>query len=144
MTEQERMNADRAAAKAAALYPRETWREIEERIFIAASREPKSKNQEQVLNKELVQARILKLRGSCIYLLPEVISQESVGEKFPDAVVDGFLTEFKTVTGNLREIEKRFKESRKKAERVFFKVDSPLATDAVKRKNFTSGQRKTV
>jgi hypothetical protein len=46
--------AQRSREKAESLYPLEIWREIEEHIFIAKSREPKGKNQKQVLEKELL------------------------------------------------------------------------------------------
>jgi hypothetical protein len=42
--------------------------------------------------------------------------------------------EFKTITGNIREVEKRFKESRMKADRVFFKIASSLSNDEVIKK----------
>jgi hypothetical protein len=132
-TEQEN-KARRAREKALGLYPLESWREIGERIFIAEGREPKSKNQRQILDKELVQARILAAQGSTVYLLPEVLDPENIGVKYPDAVVDGFVMEFKTITGNIRQIEERFKESMKKAESVFLKIDSGLSRHEVSRK----------
>jgi hypothetical protein len=126
--------AQRTRELAAILYPLETWLQLEERIFTAASRQPRSKNQELVLKKELVQARILTAQGSTVYLLPEVVDPANIGIKYPDAVVDGYVMEFKTITGNVREIERRFKESREKADRVFFKIDAPLTHHEVTRK----------
>lgn len=126
--------AGKAKEKAECLYPLETWREIEERIFIAVSREPVNKNQRQVLDKELVQARILTARGSTVYLLPESTDPAAIGVKHPDAVVDGFLMEFKTISGSIHQVEERFKESRKKAEGVFFKIDAALSKAEVFRK----------
>jgi hypothetical protein len=126
--------AQKAKEKAVSLYPLESWLEIEAHIFITESRQPVNKNQQRVLDKELVQARILTSRGSTVYLLPEVIDPARLGVKYPDAVVDGFIMEFKTITGSIREIEKRFKESRRKADQVFFKIDSPLVPNEVRRK----------
>jgi hypothetical protein len=121
----------KARDKAVGLFPLETWRELEERIFIAAGREPRVKNQRQVLEKELVQARILTAQGSVVYLLPEITDPARDGVKHPDAVVDGYLMEFKTITGSINQVEHRFRESRKKADHVFFKIDSHLTLEAV-------------
>jgi hypothetical protein len=126
--------AQRTRERAEAFYPLEAWQEIETHIFIAASRQPRSNNQERVLDKELIQARILTARGSTVYLLPEVVDPANIGIKYPDAIVDGYVMEFKTITGSVREIERRFKESREKAERVFFKINAPLTRHEVTRK----------
>ena len=118
--------AQRTQELAVSLYPLETWREIEARIFIAGEREPNSNNQKRAFEKELVQARILADMGSMVYFLPE-----KGGGKHPDAVVDGYITEFKTVTGNINRIEEHYRSSRMKAERIFFKIDSDLSPEAV-------------
>jgi hypothetical protein len=132
--EPQEVKARKARDRAVGLYPLETWREIEEHIFIAESREPKGKNQEQVLKKELIQARILTAQGSTVYLLPEIAGPANLGEKHPDAIVDGFIMEFKTITGSIHQVEERFKDSRKKADRVFFKIDAKLSRHEVSRK----------
>jgi hypothetical protein len=121
----------KAREKAVRLFPLETWREMEERIFIACGREPLNKNQQQVLEKELVQARILTAHRSTVYLLPEITDPARDGVKHPDAVVDGYLMEFKTITGGINQIGHRFRESRKKADHVFFKIDSLLSKEEV-------------
>jgi hypothetical protein len=54
--------------------------------------------------------------------------------KHPDAVVDGLVMEFKTVTGNIRKIAENFKAAREKAENVFLKIDAPLSRHAVTRR----------
>jgi hypothetical protein len=123
----------RAREQAVRLFPLETWREIEERIFIAAGREPRVKNQQQVLEKELAQARILTAHGSAVYLLPEITDPARDGVKHPDAVVDGYLMEFKTITGSINQIGHRFRDARKKADQVFLKIDSALSPDDVRR-----------
>jgi hypothetical protein len=124
----------KAREKAVSLFPLETWREIEAYVFIACGREPRSKNQQQVLEKELIQARILAAYGSAVYLLPEITDPARDGVKHPDAVVDGYLMEFKTITGSIYQVEHRFRESRKKADHVFFKIDSLLSKEEVIRK----------
>jgi hypothetical protein len=121
-----------ARARAASLFPEETWRELEERIFIAGGREPRSNGQRKTLKKELIQARILTAQGSVIYLLPEIVDPAKRGEKHPDAVVDGFLMEFKTVTGKVERIGEHYREAREKAEHVFFKIDGVMTLDEVR------------
>lgn len=140
--------AQKARAEASCLYPAETWREIEPSIFLARSREPKNSDQFEILEKERKQARILVKDGHTIYLLPELNTSRNFGTSHPDAVVDGFVTEFKTVTGNAGEVEKRFKESRKQADNVFMRIDAPLKREEVSRqlqglilkKNYQSGE----
>jgi hypothetical protein len=128
---QQAIRAQRAWDKAVGLFPFETWREIEERIFIAHSREPCSNGQRKTLNKELIQARILTAQGSAVYLLPEIADPTKKGEKHPDAVVDGFLMEFKTITGKVERIGEYFEDSRKKADHIFYKIDCSLSKEAV-------------
>ena len=65
-------NAEKAAQAAIGLYPHEKWELLENGIFIAKSRMPRSAEQINVLEKELQQARILVERGSTVYLLPEI------------------------------------------------------------------------
>jgi hypothetical protein len=127
-------NARRAKEAACGLYPREKWESLEAGIFIAKSRMPRSAEQINVLEKELRQARILVKRGSTVYLLPESANPNEKRIKHPDAVVDGYVMEFKTITGSIRQIEERYKEARAKTAYVFLKIDAPLARHDVTRK----------
>jgi hypothetical protein len=127
-------NQDKARAKAVSLYPQERWIALEPRIFIAESRKPRSNNQKQVLEKERIQARILTAQGSTVYLLPEIADPVHDGVKHPDAVVDGFVMEFKTITGGIRQVEHHFKKARQQADTIFFKIDTLLEVSEVKRK----------
>lgn len=124
-------NAIKAKEQAGVYAPDELWMEISPGIFIAASRNPKSERQAQVLEIELDQARILAARSHTVYLLPE---QGSRGEKHPDAVVDGLIMEFKTITGNIRKVGENFKSAREKAENVFLKIDPPFTRHVVTRR----------
>jgi len=126
------LNSQRTREKAEQLFPQESWYEIEKGIFLAQSRKPKNKNQEQILEKEIEQARILVQYGSTVYFLPE--EPHVNNEKHPDAIVDGEITEFKTIEGGIRKVEARFKEARMKADRVFLKIDSSLTKENVIRK----------
>ena len=124
-------NAEKAALIAKGLYPHEKWELLENGIFIAKSRMPRSADQINVLDKELRQARILVKRGSTVYLLPEVDHPRIKNKKYPDAVVDGIIMEFKTVLGNERKIKEKYKEAREKADNVFLQINSPFSQRTV-------------
>jgi hypothetical protein len=135
-------NAAKASELARTLYPHEKWEVLEAGIFIAKSRMPRSVEQIHILEKELRQARILADRGSTVYLLPETAHPHEKHVKYPDAVVDGYIMEFKTVTGSIRQVEERYKEARAKAEHIFLKIDASLSRHDVTRKLSGYIQRK--
>jgi hypothetical protein len=135
-------NAIKTSDLARNLYPNEKWEPLEKGIYIAKSRMPRSAEQINILEKELRQARILVDRGSSIYLLPEIVHPGEKHVKYPDAVVDGYIMEFKTITGSIRQIEERYKEARKKSKRIFIKIDAPLSRHDVSRKLSGYIQRK--
>jgi hypothetical protein len=127
-------NAQKAKKAAESLYPYEKWETLEDGIFIAKTRMPRSAEQINVLEKELRQARILTARGSTVYLLPETAAPNQKRVKHPDAIVDGSIMEFKTITGSVRQVEERYKEARAKTDSVFLKIDAPLTRHEVTRK----------
>jgi hypothetical protein len=108
---------------------------------------PRSAEQIKTLDKELKQARLLVDRGSTIYLLPETAHPTVKKVKYPDAVVDGNIMEFKTITGSIRQVEARYKEARAKTSFIFMKVDANLSrheftrklSRCIKRKGYTGG-----
>jgi hypothetical protein len=124
-------NAQRAKVRAEEYAPGENWIEMSPGICMAASRAPKSAEQVKTLEKEMEHARILAGGGHAVYLLPE---HGPRGVKHPDAVVDGFLYEFKTVTGNIRKIAGNFKAAREKAENVFLEIIPDYSKEAVQKK----------
>jgi len=132
--EKRQSNAEKAKQAALDLYPHEKWELLEHGIFIAKSRMPRSVEQIHILEKELQQARILVGRGSTVYLLPEIPLSNEKHIKYPDAVVDGYVMEFKTITGSIRQVEERYKEARVKAAYVFLKIDAHLSRHEVTRK----------
>jgi len=136
-------NANKAYELAITLYPHEKWEILEAGIFIAKSRMPRSAEQINVLEKELRQARILTDRGSTVYLLPETPHPGIKNVKYPDAVVDGCIMEFKTVTGGIRQVEERYKEARAKTKNIFLKIDALLSRHEVTRKLSGYIQRKS-
>ncbi|MDR3140025.1 MAG: hypothetical protein LBT95_10215 [Treponema sp.] len=107
-------------------------------IHKAASRIPRSIEENEILEKELAQARILAALGHEVYLLPERGPRKV---KHPDAVVDGLIMEFKTITGNIRKIKENYKEARKKADNVFLKIDSDFTPEQVLRTLFGTVRR---
>ena len=133
-TDIQQINAEKAKQTANGLYPREKWELLESGIFIAKSRMPRSAEQINTLEKELRQARILVVRGSTVYLLPEMSQPNEKRKKYPDAVVDGLVMEFKTVTGSIRQVEARYKEARVKTANIFMKIDANLSRHEVTRK----------
>jgi hypothetical protein len=135
-------NANKAYELAVTMYRHEKWEKLEVGIFIAKSRMPRSAEQINVLEKELRQARILVDRGSTVYLLPETPQPGVKRVKHPDAVVDGYIMEFKTITGSIRQVEERYKEARVKTERIFLKIDASLSRHDVTRKLSGYIQRK--
>jgi hypothetical protein len=126
-------NVRRTEDKALALFPDEIWEaanEIKleyiqllpgaEHVKVAKSRFPVNKSQEFDFLKEIKSAIILQERGSSVYLIPKMRSPDGNGEiPGPDAIVNGSLFEFKTVTGGLKKVEERFRESRVQGENVF-------------------------
>jgi hypothetical protein len=126
-----RNNAEKAGKLAARLFPEEKWMALEDSIYIAESRLPKNEVQRTVLDKELVQLRILTKPGSVAYLIPE---KGRLGQKHPDAIVDHRLMELKTIIGNnINTLLERFIDSREQCENVFIKIDSELSARNVKR-----------
>ena len=100
-------------------------------IRVARSRLTGLKNDEEILIKELKQAKILSDIGSSIYLLPRLKDADGRFIKGPDAIVNGTFFEFKTITGTIKKVEKRFRESRYQCENVYLKIDNilPSKTD---------------
>ena len=126
-------NAEKTELIAKGLYPHEKWELLENGIFIAKSRMPRSAEQINVLDKELEQARILVSRGSTVFLLPESDQPKIKKKKYPDAVVDGYVTEFKTITGGIRQVERRYKKAKEKNPAcIFMLIDADLKPDNVK------------
>jgi hypothetical protein len=110
------------------LFPGEVWVEVAPGIHIATSRIPRSQDQVVIFEKELAQARILATLGHRVYLLPEIGPRKV---KHPDAVVDGLIMEFKTITGNIRKVKENYKAARKKADNVFLKIDTAFTPEQV-------------
>ena len=77
----------------------------------------KSKNEKAKFEKEKNMASILARGNHTVWLLPE----EKVGEKNPDAIVDGLIYDFKQV--KFSKIEHRFSEALEQADNVVLRID---------------------
>lgn len=71
---------------------------------------------------------MLAEHGHIVYLLPEY---SGVLNKHPDALVDGVLTEFKRITGDVGMVSKRFRDAKKQGDDVFLNIDSVLPMPVV-------------
>lgn len=71
--------------------------------------------------------------GCSVYLIPE---RAAYGERPKDAVVNGMLFEFRTVTGNARTMEGEFRDAKKKGAdvNVFVHVESDINKAEAKRR----------
>jgi SPP1 gp7 family putative phage head morphogenesis protein len=106
---------------------------IPKNVMVAASRIPINVQQREVLRKELHQAEILAMLGSFVYLIPEL---GPYGVKLKDAVVDGDLFEFRTITGNAKTLEWEFGDAKKKGKDVnnFLNIESDIPKNEVRRR----------
>jgi hypothetical protein len=80
------------------LFPDETWIYLESGIYIATSRIKEKIKEKAKWDKEYAQVKILVDRGSTAYFLPEISTDEN-GQKCPDLVLNGVVTEMKKVSG---------------------------------------------
>jgi hypothetical protein len=132
-----------------AKYPNEKWLDsfnnepLGINIKMAETRAPINKQQRDFFMKELEQARLLANEGKSVYFLPE---KGAEGEKHPDAIIDGRVTELKTVTGKLEKVWKNFNTARKKSSEpidVFLYIDSKDKNISLKNiRNLLSGKIK--
>jgi hypothetical protein len=99
---------------------------IPKNVKVAESRLPVNSEQRRILRKELRQTEILARLGNAVYLIPE---RAAYGERPKDAVVNGELFEFKTVTGNARTLEWEFRKAKRKGDdvNVFINVESGVS-----------------
>lgn len=106
---------------------------IPENVKVAEFRIPFNSDQREILRKELRQAEILTNQGCSVYLIPE---RAAYGLRPKDAVVNGLLFEFRTVTGNARTMEGEFRDAKKKGVdvNVFIHIESNICYNEAKRR----------
>jgi len=107
---------------------------LPENVRIAQSRiNIKSNEQQRILRKELRQAGVLSRIGNSVFLTPEYSAYKV---RVTDAVVNGIPYEFRTVTGTVKKIEKRFGEAKEKgtAVNVYLHIDTNATIDEARRR----------
>jgi hypothetical protein len=139
------LNAEKSLALAKAMFSQEKWVDAKDiclkykgedfhipndtkNIFVAYSRITRKKGDERVLAKEVRQGKVLADRGDVVYLLPKLKDPDGKYIPGPDAIVNGVLFEFKTITGGTDRVEMRFRESRDQCKNIFLKIDNPKIT----------------
>jgi hypothetical protein len=137
-------NIEKTTKTADNLFPNETWVDAVtvkfdhvklpdgvDSIMVAMSRLPVNQQEELDFLKEIKSAIILKNEGASIRLIPRMKRPDGKGNlPGPDAIVNGLLFEFKTITGKIKKVGKRFTESRKQGENIYIRVANPLHTKA--------------
>ena len=108
-----------------------------ENIKIAKSRITPSKNHSNIsdndartLAKEIRQAKILTDSGASVFILPKMKAADGREMTGPDAIVNGTLFEFKTITGSIGKVEKPFRDSREQSRNVFLRIMRPNISKA--------------
>jgi hypothetical protein len=142
-----RINAEKSLKLASALFPGEVWVAHGENIYVAKSRLIGGHKEQAKLYREISDVRILTVRGSMVYFLPEQSDGKEIGKKYADTVIDGAIVELKTVSGNRTTLGKSFKKGYKqgrsvleahtgiKAEHdVFLRLFTPFAVESVRAK----------
>jgi hypothetical protein len=123
-------------------------------IFVAKSRLPINKQEELDFIKEIISAIKLKNLGSSVTLIPRIKRPDGKGFlPGPDAIVNGSFFEFKTVTGKINKVGRRFAESRMQGNNVYIRVENTRHTKAgvvkeliglINDKNYSGGYKGNV
>jgi len=142
-----RLNAEKSLALAKTLFPNEEWIPHGKGIFIAKSRLIGGHKEQAKLYREISDVHILIMRGSTAYFLPEHLDCNDNGKKWADMVMDGAITELKTISGNRTTLGKSFKRGYKQglfmtethpeieAEHdVFLRLYTPFTVESVQAK----------
>ena len=124
MTFEQRLNAEKSLALAAVLFPHEEWMPTEANIWVAKSRLVEEYREPKKWEREMSQVRILTSRNSVAYFLPEIEIKGVIGKQFADLVLDGEVTEMKTVSGNRNTLGWDFKQGLKQGKAVI--QDHPI------------------
>ncbi|MCI6663309.1 MAG: hypothetical protein SO369_08775 [Treponema sp.] len=110
------------------LFPDEIWIEVYKNVYIAHGRNPINREQEKVFKKELLMAKIASDNSHVVFLLPE----RKINKKNPDSVMDGFLTEFKNISGGENALSHRFREALRQGVNVYLKIDSEITVKRIR------------
>jgi hypothetical protein len=145
--DQLRLNIEKSQALASALFPNEEWIPHGKGIFIAKSRLIGRHKEQAKLYREISDVLILIGRGSAAYFLPEHFDDNNRDKKRADMVMDGFIVELKTVSGNRTTLGKSFKRGYKQGlsmietypeikmeHDVFLRLYTPFTVESVRAK----------
>jgi hypothetical protein len=139
-------NAVKTRKTAKAIFPLEKWIQTESHIWVAESRMVERSREKDKWEREMSQARILTRRGSIAYFLPERKMRGGAAALCADLVLDGVVTEMKTVSGSRATLGTEFRFAYKqgavlladnpgiKAHSVFIRLKSELSAGSVKAK----------
>jgi len=96
-----------------------------------------SDNDARTLAKEIRQAKVLADRGMSVFLLPKSKAEDGRDIPGPDALVNGNLYEFKTITGSIDKVEMRFRQSRDQGQNIFIRIMNPRISrnDVIRKMN---------
>jgi len=144
--EQKRLqqNIEKTLKTAKDMFPNETWVDADkikldhvklpdgaDGITMALSALPTNKQEELDFLKEIKSAIVFKNMGASVRLIPKIKRPDGKGNlPGPDAIVNGSLFEFKTVTGKIKRVGRRFMDSRIQGENVYIRVENPKHTKA--------------
>jgi len=98
------------------------------RIIPARGKRHISDNDARTLAKEIRQAKVLTNEGASVFILPKARDAQGRDIPGPDALVNGVLYEFKTVTGSIKRFETRYRESREQGNNVYIRILNPDIT----------------
>jgi hypothetical protein len=146
------INGEKSRILASVLFPGEQWVLKETNIWVAESRLQEEYRERDKWEREMSQVRILTSRGSVVYFLPER-KNEGRGKIYADAVINGEITELKTVSGNRSTLGADFRQGYKqgaalvkgradiKKHSVYIRLLSDISPGSVKAK--IAGELKT-
>ena len=134
-------NLEKTKQTAKELLPNEIWDDVNnlklnyvkipdntKGIFVGKARLPVNKSQENDFLKEVISASVLTSMGASVYLIPRIEKAAGGHISGPDAIVNGELVEFKVITGSIKKLEERFRESRTQSQNVYIRVETPGIT----------------
>jgi hypothetical protein len=138
-------NGEKSRILASLLFPDEEWVYREPGIWVARSRLTEEYKEPDKWKRELSQALILTGRGAMVYFLPEKQNDDK-GKIYADAVINGEVTELKTVSGSRATLGTDFRQgyhqgaalvkecAYTKKHSVFIRLLSNLGVDSVRAK----------
>jgi len=124
--------SDTAELRAANRYTKKLT--LPENVRVAASRvNIKSNEEKRTLRKELRQAGILSRMGNSVFLTPE---KPKFGVRVTDGIINGLPYEFRNVTGKVRRIETRFRDAKRKGDKVnvFMNIEPNVSHNEARRR----------